>query len=146
VPQPFPQPRIDTFVSDANTGAQMRCTEYSGTLWYGDPPQLGPVRAFTRRGIQDDTPVFLPDSLPYQRSELGGGTIACTVGIQAQTGESTHVIAAHADWADDPRGGDAAWIALRVTVAGYEPLAVSYRVVALCSTRAAPSDRVIKLR
>jgi hypothetical protein len=145
-PQPYPQPRIDTFVTDANTGEKRRHTEYSGTLWYGHPPDLGRVRIYNSQPFQDDTPVFLPDSLQYRRSELTDGVVTCTVGMQALTSEGTHIVHAGADWVDDPRGGDVAWIQVRLVVVGAQPLGVAYRVVAVCSTLAAPSDRVIDLR
>jgi hypothetical protein len=145
-PQPVPQPRVDTFVEDANTGVKRRRTEYSGTLWYGEPPALGRVRVFASQPMQDDTPVFLPDSLQYRRSELADGVVSCTVGIQALTSEGTHIVHASADWVDDPRTEDVCWIQVRLVVAGAAPLGVSYRVVAVCSTLAAPSDRVIDLR
>ena len=134
---PIPQPRVDTLVTDPATGAQRRRTEYCGTVWYGAPPNTsGGMVAFTRSLVRDATPFFLPDSQPYRRAELADAVVTCGVAIQAHSGEASFVKAAEASFADDPRGGDRCWVALLIDVYGQEPLAVSYRVVALCDPAA----------
>lgn len=37
---PMPAQRIDTVVADPVTGDQRRRTDYAGTVWYGDRPQI----------------------------------------------------------------------------------------------------------
>lgn len=147
IAQPVPGQRIDTFVHDADTGAKVRRTDYCGTVWYGAPPDTGgAIVAFSRTHVRDDTPFFLPDSHPYQRSELGDAVVTCSVALQAHNGQPSFVNQAEAIFADDPRGGDQCWIALRIAIYGLEPLAVSYRVTTICPTRAVPSSRVVDLR
>ena len=130
-PQPFPQPRIDTLVTDAVSGEQRRRTEYSGTLWWGQPPEIG--RHTHARGgrWRDGGVLFLPDSLPYRRAELANAQVSCTAAVQALTAEFTIVTGVQASFADDPRGGDLCWLELRLALRGGEPSAISYRVVAL---------------
>jgi hypothetical protein len=146
-PHPIPQPRVDSFVSDPQTGQKRRQTEYSGTLWYGSPPDTsGGMVAFHASGLREDSVLFLPDSLPYRRSELDDAVVACTVGIQGQMAKTTFVTSAHASFGEDPRDGETAWIQLQLSVYGHEPLAVAYRVVATCRSTAAPSPQVVDLR
>ena len=147
MPQPIPQPRIDTLVSDAETGTQVRRTDYSGTAWYGEPPDTsGAAVAFTQTYLNEDSAFFLPDSHPYVTADLGAAAVTCSVALQAQPGEACFVTRAEASFAGDPRGGDRSWIALRLAVYGREPLAVAYRVTTICPTIAVPSSRAIDLR
>jgi hypothetical protein len=142
-PQLIPQPRIDTFVRDAATGAERRRTEYSGTVWFGGPPDTGGrIVGFVSTFLRDATPVFLPDSLPYRRDALSDALVSCTAAVQGSTAETNFVTAAGAAWADDPRGGDLAWLQLTLDVYGKEPLGVAYRVVALCDPEAVATGTV----
>ena len=92
--------------------------------------------AFTRSFVRDARPFYLPDSHPYERALLADAVVSCSVAIQAHSGEASFVNAAQASFADDPRGGDRCWVALQIDVYGQEPLAVAYRVVALCDPAA----------
>jgi hypothetical protein len=68
------------------------------------------------------------------------------VALQGQPGEASFITHAEASFGADPRGGDQSWIALRVAVYGRQPLAVAYRVTAICPVVAVPSSRAIDLR
>ena len=136
-PQPFPQPRIDTLVADAVSGEQRRRTDYRGSVWYGQPPEIG-ARRIAAPGSRflawERSAFFLPDSLAYRRAELGDAQVSCSVAIHASHGNFQLLLGAQASWADDPRGGDLCWLQLELTVhATSEPIGVSYGVVAVCA-------------
>lgn len=135
--QPIPQPRIDALVKDPATGAERRRTEYSGVVWFGQPPDIsGGIVSFTSTYVRDATPFFLPDSLPYRRDAVAGAVVACTASVQGSGAETNLITDVTAGWADDPRGGDLCWLQLRLDVYGREPLGISYRVVAVCDPAA----------
>ena len=139
-PQPFPEPRIDTLVTSAVSGEQRRRTDYRGTVWYGQPPEIG-ARRIAAPGsgplAWESSAFFLPDSLPYRRAELGDAQVSCSAAIHAAHGNYHLVMGAEASWADDPRGGDLCWLQLGLTVhASSEPIGVSYGVVVLCAPAA----------
>ena len=147
MPQVIAQPRVDTLVSDGDTGKQVRRTDYSGTAWYGEPPDTsGFAVSFTRTHLNEDSAFFLPDSHPYVTADLSGAVVTCSVALQGLPGEAAFITHAEASFTDDPRGGDHSWIALRVAVYGRQPLAVAYRVTATCPTIAVPSSRAVDLR
>jgi hypothetical protein len=133
----LPQPRIDTLVTDAATGAQRRRTEYAGTVWFGGRPQAtggGPVAA--EQPVVIDTPMFLPDSLPYRPDRLDDARIACSIAIQGSEGEGHQVLDHGAGPVADPRNAAVSWMQLRVTARARTPLGVSYRGVALVAVDA----------
>jgi hypothetical protein len=147
MPEVAAQGRLDTLVSDADTGAQVRRTDYSGTAWYGEKPDTsGFAVMFSRAPLNEDSAFFLPDSHAYVTSELGGAAVTCSVALQAQAGEASFITHAEASFAPDPRGDEHSWVALRIAVYGRQPLAIAYRVTAICPTLAVPSSRVIDLR
>jgi hypothetical protein len=137
MPDVTAQPRIDTLVNDAATGAQVRRTDYSGVAWYGAPPDTsGRMISFNQEYLREDSAFFLPDSHPYAREHLGEASATCSVAVVGEPGEAYFVTHAEASFADDPRGGDHAWLALRIAVYGRQPLGISYRVTAICPTAA----------
>src|SRR5215208_4213651 len=136
-PQPVPGQRLDTLVSDADTGVRVRRTDYCGTAWYGQPPATsGRAVIFSPAYVNDDSTFFLPDSHAYARADLGDAVVTCSVALQAAPGEACFITHAEATYADDPRGGGHSWVALRIAVYGRQPIGVSYRVTALCPTLA----------
>jgi len=148
VPEVTAQPRLDTLVSHGDTGTKVRRTDYSGTAWYGEPPDTsGMAVSFSQTYLNEDSAFFLPDSHPYVTADLGGdAAVTCSVALQAQPGEACFITLADASFTPDPRGGDRSWIALRVAVYGRQPLAIAYRVTAICPVIAVPSSRAIDLR
>jgi hypothetical protein len=124
-----PQPRVDTLVVDPASGAQRRRSDYHGTAWFG---QGGPVRG----GVREEARFFLPDSLPYWRARLHDAVVACSVALQGQSGDPNMLSDPHSQWVEDPRADGLAWLQLTFTVEGRDPLAVSYRVVAVCDPEA----------
>ena len=147
MPEVFPQPRIDTLVAHGDSGQKVRRTDYSGTAWYGERPDTsGMAVSFSRTYLNEDTAFFLPDSHPYTTADLDGAAVTCSVALQGQPGEASFITNAEASFGADPRGGDQSWIALRIAVYGRQPLAIAYRVTAICPTIAVPSSRAIDLR
>ena len=137
LPQPFPEPRIDTLVIDAVSREQRRRTEYRGSVWFGQRPEIG-ARRLVAPGSRylewESSAFFLPDSLPYRRAELSDAQVSCSAAIHASHGNYHLVMGAQASWADDPRGGDLCWLQLELTVhASSDPIGISYDVVALCA-------------
>ena len=128
-PQLNPQPRVDTIVADPTSGAQRRRSDYSGTAWFGVG---GPVRG----AISEEARFFLPDSLPYWRARLHDAVVQCSVALQVQSGHPNVVSDPHTQWVEDPRADGLAWLQLTFSVEGRDPLAISYRVVALCDPEA----------
>lgn len=111
-PQPYPQPRIDTIVLDAATREERRRTDYSGSVWFGRPPEIGALRLVapgSRYLSWESGAFFLPDS------------------------DYHFVVGTQASWVDDPRGGDLGRLQLALTVHAGEPLGITYRVEALCA-------------
>jgi len=138
-----PQPRIDTLVRLA-TGAEVRRTEYVGTVWFDGKPEISGLSlhrsANAARGIR--TPnfaasFFLPDSLPYQRSKLGSATLSVSVVLQASA-ETSAIVDASASFTDDPAGNPVTWVQVHLRGSLGWPAGVGYRIVALTPPDAAP--------
>jgi hypothetical protein len=146
MPEVIAQPRVDTQVNDGETGQTVRRTDYCGTVWYGAPPDTsGGIVSFSQTYLNEDSAVFLPDSHPYLMADLEGAVVTCSVALQAQPGDASFITRAEATYAADPRGGEHAWVALRIAVYGRQPLGISYRVTAICPMLAVRSGRAIDL-
>jgi len=123
-----PQPKIDTLVTDAATGAGLRRTEYSGTAWFGDKPQVGPMMVVRTQPAIAQSPFFLPDSLPYRAETATAAVLAVTVAIQSAPDGSHQVTEVRANLAADPRNPAVAWVQVQLLAGITVPLGVSYRV------------------
>ena len=130
-----PQPRIDTLVRLAG-GGESRRTEYVGTAWFDGKPiisGLGLRRAPNApKGIRMpnfSTSFFLPDSLAYNRAELGEPTLSVSVVLQA-AGETSAIVEAAATFTDDPSGAPT-WIQVHLQGHLGWPAGIGYRIVAL---------------
>jgi hypothetical protein len=122
-----PQPRVDTLVIDAGTGASRRRTEYSGSVWFGGKPTMtGFGIMTTSRAAQVQTPFYLPDSLPYRVGTPS--LIAVSVAVQSAPDEGHQVMEYQAQLVPDPRNPVVAWVQLQVLAGIRTPTAVSYRV------------------
>lgn len=125
----FPQPRVDLLVDDA-TGVRRRLTEYTGTVWYGGHPKMTSMGTVSvSRPARIESPVFLPDSLPYLPEKLGDATLSVTVSL-VNLNEHAYLFGRTARFVADP-GGRPTWVQLHIQASGYIPLAYDYRVVAL---------------
>jgi len=123
-----PQPRIDTLVTGIS-GAVGRRTEYSGSVWYGDRPDLGGRVVINRTvGARLDEPFFLPDSLPYRTGMAATALVACSVAVESAVEENHQLVRHAAALVPDPRDASLSWV--QVTLVGqlYLPVAFSYRV------------------
>jgi hypothetical protein len=123
-----PQPRIDTLVTDAATGVQLRRTEYSGVAWYGDKPQVGPMMVVRSQPAIAQSPFFLPDSLPYRADAAASAVVAVSVAIQSAPDGAHQVTELRAGLVADPRNPAVAWVQVQLLAGITVPLGVSYRV------------------
>jgi len=130
-----PQPRIDTIVRLLD-GTEARGTEYVGTVWFDGKPitsGLGLRRASNApKGIRMpnfSASFFLPDSLAYNRAELGEPTLSVSVVLQA-AGETSAIVEAAATFTDDPSGAPT-WIQVHLQGHLGWPAGIGYRIVAL---------------
>ena len=130
-----PQPRIDTIVRLPD-GREARRTEYVGTVWFDGKPiisGLGLRRASNApKGIRMpnfSASFFLPDSLAYNRAELGEPTLSVSVVLQA-AGETSAIVEAAATFTDDPSGAPT-WIQVHLQGHLGWPAGIGYRIVAL---------------
>jgi hypothetical protein len=135
-----PQPRIDTLVRLA-AGGEARRTEYAGTAWFDGKPYLSGLTLqrspHAPRGIRMpnfQTSFFLPDSLAYDRAQLGDATLTISVVLRA-SGERAAIVDAAATFSDDPSGAPT-WIQVHVSGHLGWPAGIGYRVVALAPTAA----------
>ena len=137
-----PQPRIDTLVRIPD-GSERRRTEYLGNVWLDGKPSIDGLLLLrppdAPKGFsppEKNVSVFLPDSLAYSRERLGDAQLSVTVSALAN-GEKGALLEAVAAFVDDPSGAPT-WVNLRVLAFSGWPLGLSYRVVALTATDAAP--------
>jgi len=72
---------------------------------------------------------FLPDSLAYNRAELGEPTLSVSVVLQA-AGETSAIVEAAATFTDDPSGAPT-WIQVHLQGHLGWPAGIGYRIVAL---------------
>jgi hypothetical protein len=132
-----PQPRIDTLVTDAASGAARRRTEYTGVAWFGGKPELTSWGiAATGRPVRFGQPFYLPDSLPYDFASAAAATIACSVAVRSAPADSHHLVEASAAIVPDPRSPGVGWLQVRLAGAAQAPLAVTYRVDVLVAPEA----------
>ncbi|BBZ17047.1 hypothetical protein [Mycolicibacterium gadium] len=131
-----PQPRIDTIVR-LPAGGDARRTEYVGTAWFDGKPIISGLtlqrspnapRGFRRTSFE--TAFFVPDSLPYDRGQLGGAVLSASVTLRASGGDSSAIVDAAATFVDDP-SGTPTWIQLAVQANIGWPAGIGYRIVAL---------------
>lgn len=130
-----PQPRIDTLVQLPG-GGQARRTEYVGTVWFGNKPELSGMypkaATYAQNGVRMANvkrSFFVPDSLPYNRAMLANSTLSVSVFLQA-SGETSAVVDAAATFTDDPSGVPT-WIQAHFQCDLSWPAGVGYRIVAL---------------
>jgi hypothetical protein len=125
-----PQPRIDTLVVDASTGAQRRRTEYSGTVWFGGGrPQFTSFGTVTRsQAARVESPFYLPDSLPYRADAASSAVVAVSVAVQSAPDHAHQVVQYRAALVADPRNPVVAWVQVQLLAAIHIPTAISYRV------------------
>lgn len=130
----LPQPRIDTLVTDASTGGQRRRTEYTGTIWFGGRPQADSYASRPTAGFATiESPLFLPDSLPYRPDPEGDAQTACTVAIQGAEDGYHQILDYRAGLVPDPRNDAVCWIQVQISALARTPLAIAYRVVVLAA-------------
>jgi len=104
---PMPAQRIDTAVADPVTGDQRRRTDYAGTVWYGDRPQITGAMVMSRGATaQITTPFWLLDSHVYEAGATGNAQIQASAAVQG-TSEFSHLLEVGAGLGQDPQDSGA---------------------------------------
>lgn len=104
---PMPAQRIDTVVADPVTGDQRRRTDYAGTVWYGDRPQITGAMVMSRGATaQITTPFWLLDSHVYEAGATGNAQIQASAAVQG-TSEFSHLLEVGAGLGQDPQDNGA---------------------------------------
>lgn len=104
---PMPAQRIDTVVADPVTGDQRRRTDYAGTVWYGDRPQITGAMVMSRGATaQITTPFWLLDSHVYEAGATGNAQIQASAAVQG-TSEFSHLLEVGAGLGQDPQDSGA---------------------------------------
>lgn len=136
---PVPAPRIDTVVADPVTGRQRRRTDYAGTVWYGERPQMTRGIVMSQgAGAQITTPFWLPDSHVYEAEATADAQVQASAGIQSMA-EQCQILEVGASMGEDPQNSRALRVCMTVTAAGRLPLGVAYRVTVICAPEALQS-------
>lgn len=129
---PMPAQRIDTAVADPVTGDQRRRTDYAGTVWYGDRPQITGAMVMSRGATaQITTPFWLLDSHVYEAGATGNAQIQASAAVQG-TSEFSHLLEVGAGLGQDPQDSGALLVYVAVTAVANLPLGVAYRVTVIC--------------
>lgn len=102
---PVPAQRIDTVVADPVSGEQRRRTDYAGTIWYGERPQIG--RPLPGALTEITTPVWLPDSHMYEPGAAGDAQVQASAGVQStwiqSAGGALQIFEVSAALGEDPQ-------------------------------------------
>jgi len=130
-----PTERIDTLVADPFTGEPRRRTDYAGTVWYGERPQMTGRMVISRGGAaQITTPFWLPDSHVYMAAAAGDAQVQASAAIQSTT-DDCQILEVRAALGEDPQNIGALLVYMGVTAAASLPLGVAYRVTVVCDRR-----------
>ena len=133
---PVPALRLDTVVTDPQTGEQRRRTDYSGTVWYGGRPQMTGGMVIGGGGIaQITTPFWLPDSHKYGPEAAAAAQIQAGAAVQSAARDG-QILDVNAGLGEDPQGGGALLAYVGVTAVASLPLGVAYRVTVICAPEA----------
>ncbi|MDQ5832267.1 MAG: hypothetical protein M3550_04315 [Actinomycetota bacterium] len=136
---PAPAQRIDTVVADPVTGEQRRRTDYAGTVWYGEPPQMTRGIVISRgAGAQITTPFWLPDSHVYRAEAAGEAQVQASAAVQSMV-DHCQILEVGASLGQDPQNTGGLLVYMAVTAAGRLPLGVAYRVTVICAPEALQS-------
>ena len=130
-----PGQRLDMIVTDADGGAQLRRSDYSGTAWFGGRQQLTDGRPVPGPSSEINASFWLPDSHAYSAAGAAQAQVQASVSLQSAMASSYGgafcVLDAGAALGDDPQGGGALRVYVSVTAYANMSLGVAYRVTVL---------------
>jgi hypothetical protein len=133
---PVPVQRLDTVVADPESGEERFRTDYAGTVWYGDRPQMSGRMVISRGGgAQITTPFWLPDSHLYDADAARDAQVQASAAVQSSV-EHCQILEVGAALGEDPQDSSAVRVYLAVTAAARLPLGVAYRVTVICAPSA----------
>ena len=133
-----PAQRVDSIVTDPDSGEQRRRTDYAGTVWYGGRPQLvgrhplpGDIAA------QISSSFWLPDSHAYDAAAGESVQIQATASVQGglatTAGGNLLILDVSASLAANPQDSGTALVYVTVNAAASLPFGVAYRVIVICA-------------
>ena len=133
---PVPARRIDTVVADPVTGEQRHRTDYAGTVWFGERPQMMRGIVISRGGAaQITTPFWLPDSHAYEAEAAGDAQVQASASVQS-TVDHCQILEVGAALGEDPKRSRTLLVYVAVTAAARLPLGIAYRVTVICGPEA----------
>ena len=132
-----PAQRIDTLVTDPDSGEQRRRTDYGGTVWYGGRPQITGGHPLPGGHAQISAPFWLPDSHVYEAGAARGVQVQATAavhgGLATSTGGDLLILDVDAALAADPQNSATMRVFVTVTAVASLPFGVAYRVIVICA-------------
>jgi len=131
--------RVDSLVTDPDSGEQRRRTDHAGTVWYGGRPQLisgrHPLPGDTAAQISSS--FWLPDSHAYDAVAGESVQIQATASVQGglatTAGGNLLILDVSASLAAHPHVSDTALVYVTVNAAASLPFGVAYRVIVICA-------------
>ena len=133
-----PAQRVDSLVTDPDSGEQRRRTDYAGTVWYGGPPQLlgrHPLPGDTAAQISSSS--WLPDSHAYDAAAGEGVQIQATASVQGglatTAGGNLLILDVSASLGANPHDSGTTLVYVTVNAAASLPFGVAYRVIVMCA-------------
>ena len=125
--------RLETLVADPRRGGPRHRTDYAGTAWSGQPPQIGGADVVSSVGAgQISAPFWLPDSHTYEAGAAGNAQIQASASLQSVSGDA-QVLQVGAGLGEDPRGGGGLLVYVRIIASTTGSLGVAYRVSVVCA-------------
>jgi hypothetical protein len=131
--------RVDSVVTDPDSGEQRRRTDHAGTVWYGGRPQFRagrhPLPGDT--AAQINSSFWLPDSHVYDgaagESIQMQATASVQGGLATTAGGNFLILDVSASLGADPHGSGTTLVYVTVNAAASLPFGVAYRVIVICS-------------
>jgi hypothetical protein len=131
--------RVDSLVTDPDSGEQRRRTDHAGTVWYGGRPQLRagrhPLPGDTAAQISSS--FWLPDSHAYDAAAGESVQIQATASVQGglatTAGGNLLILDVNGGLGANPDGSGTTLVYVTVNAAASLPFGVAYRVIVLCA-------------
>ena len=133
-----PAQRVDSLVTDPETGEQRRRTDHAGTVWYGGLPQFvgrHPLPGDTAAQISSS--FWLPDSHAYDAAAGESVQIQATASVQGglatTSGGNLLILDVSAGLGANADGSGTTLVYVTVNAVASLPFAVAYRVIVICA-------------
>jgi len=132
-----PAQRIDTLVTDPDSGEQRRRTDYAGTAWYGGVPQIVGSHPLPGTNARISASFWLPDSDAYAAGAGGGVQVQATAAVQGglatSTGGNLLLLDVGGALGANPHNGGTMLVYVTVNAVASLPFGIAYRVIVICA-------------